>query len=400
MSDIEHIKSLIKQAETYNSHGLLKDAKKKYSELLEFLRNHVSFASNVELIDSIIEKITLVENEMAEIDLENDIPDLSKEVQDLIIQLFAFSEDKYIANIEGTVALAKFGQFDRALKELERITNEGIRIESKQNIEEINKHFTEITSYLKDSYKDIKKQSFQIMRYAKNLAQSYQKLREKEKLTSKLSRYVGQNLMDRLVISENDTLFENERREVTILFADIRSFTAMSENMPVEDLVLMLNDFFSAMVDIIFNNNGVLDKFIGDEIMAIFGPPFSENSSHSYNAVKASIEMQKATEKIMKSRELSGKETFKIGIGINTGDVIMGNVGSKNRMDYTVIGDAVNIASRLQSLAKGGEIVIGAKTHKQIKNQFSIKKLGKIKLKNKKKPVTYFKIRYDPLSAN
>ena len=354
MSDIEHIKALIKQAETYNSHGLLKDAKKIYSELLEFLRNHHSFSLNLDLIDSITEKITLVENEMAEIDLDDDIPDLSKEVQDLIIQLFAFSEDKNIADIEGTVALAKFGQFDRALKELERITNEGIRIGSKQNIEEINKHFNEITSYLKDSYRDIKKQSFQIMRYAKNLAQSYQKLREKEKLTSKLSRYVGQNLMDRLMITENDSLFENERREVTILFADIRSFTAMSEEMSVEEIVLMLNDFFSAMVDVIFSNNGVLDKFIGDEIMAIFGPAFSEKNSHAYNAVKASIEMQKATERIMKSREHLGKETFEIGIGINTGDVIVGNVGSRNRMDYTVIGDAVNTASRTPVIGKRG----------------------------------------------
>ncbi|MFC1819897.1 adenylate/guanylate cyclase domain-containing protein [Thermodesulfobacteriota bacterium] len=395
MSDIDHIKSLIKQAETYNSQGLLEEARGKYSELLEFLQNHRSFKSNVELIDSITKKITLVENEMAEIDLADDIPDLSEQVQDLIIQLFAFSEDKNISDIEGTVALAKFGQFDRALKELERITNEGIRIEAKQNIEEINRHFNQITSYLKDSYNDIKKQSFQIMRYATDLAQSYQRLKEEEELRSKLSRYVGQNLLDKLITSKDDILFGNERREVTILFADIRSFTTMSESMPVEDMVSMLNVYFSAMVDVIFRNNGILDKFIGDEIMAIFGPPFSENTSPCHNAVKAAFEMQKVTEKMMESRKHLGKETFEIGIGINTGDVIMGNVGSKNRMDYTVIGDAVNTASRLQAMAKGKEIIIGAKTYEQIKNQFSIKKLGKIKLKNKKKPVIYYKAYYN-----
>ena len=395
MSDVDHIKSLIKQAETYSSQGLLEEAKNKYSELLKFIQNHHSFASNDELIDSIKNKITLVESEIAEIDLADEMPDLSKQVQDLIIQLFAFSENKDISDIEGTVALVKFGQFDRALKELERITNEGIRIDASQNIEAINKHFNEITSYLRDSYKDIKKQSFQIMRYAKDLTQSYQRLRKEEELRGKLSRYVGQNLLDRLVISKDDVLFENERREVTILFADIRAFTTMSESMPVEDIVSMLNVFFSAMVDVIFKNNGILDKFIGDEIMAIFGPPFRENTSPCYDAIQAAIEMQKVTEKMMESRKNLGKETFKIGIGINTGEVIMGNVGSRNRMDYTVIGDSVNTAARLQAVAKGGEIIIGAKTYEQVKDQFRIKKQGKIKLKNKKKPVIYYKVYYN-----
>ena len=206
---------------------------------------------------------------------------------------------------------------------------------------------------------------------------------------------MGQNLLDRLIVSKDEILFENERREVTILFADIRSFTSMSERMPVEEIVSMLNIFFSAMVDVIFRHNGVLDKFIGDEIMAIFGPPFSENTSPCSNAVKAAIEMQKGAETIMQSRKYLGRETFEIGIGINTGDVILGNVGSRNRMDYTVIGDSVNTAARLQAVAKGGEIIIGAKTYEKIKDQFSVKKGGKIKLKNKKKPVVYYKVSSD-----
>jgi adenylate cyclase len=392
MSDIERIQYLIKQAETYQSQGLLEEAKKKYAEVLEFIKNHGSFAHNQELIDSIVNKKTIVENEMAEIDLADDIPDLSEQVQDLITQLFAFSENKDIANIEGTVALVKLGQFDKALKELQRISDKGIRLEASQNIEEINKHFNTMISYLRDSYKDIKKQSLQIMRYAKELSQSYQRLKEEEELRNKLSRYVGQNLLDRLVISKDDILFENERREITILFADIRSFTAMSERMPAEEIVYMLNVFFSAMVDVIFRNNGILDKFIGDAIMAIFGIPFSENTSPCYDAVKTAIEMQKATGTLMKSRKFFRKETFEIGIGINTGDVIIGNVGSKNRMDYTVIGDSVNTAARFQAMAKGGEIIIGAKTYEQIENQFNIKKGGKIRLKNKRKPVLYYKV--------
>ncbi len=395
MSDIDHIKSLVEEAETYTSQGLLEEAKDIYSDLLKFIQNHTSFASNVELIDSITNKIMFIENEMVEIDLSDDIPDLSEEMQDQIMQLFAFSENKNISEIEGTVALTKFGQFDRALKELERITSKGIRFEENQNIKDTDKNFNEITNYLKDSYKDIKKQSFQIISYAKNLAQSYQKLREGEDLRSKLSRYVGQDLLDKLAISKDDILFENEKREVTILFADIRSFTNMSESMSAEKIVSMLNIYFSAMVDVIFRNNGILDKFIGDEIMAIFGPPFLENTFPCQNAVKAAIEMQNVTKKMMESRKNIGEKTFEIGIGINTGEVILGNVGSKNRMDYTVIGDAVNTASRFQTVAKGGEIIIGAKTYEKIKNQFNFKKPEKIRLKNKKKPVIYYKVYYN-----
>ena len=394
MADTDYIKSLIKQAEIYNSQGLLKEAKGKYLDLLEFLQNHRSFASNVELIESITKKIALIENKMAEIDLPDDIPDLSEKIQDLIIQLFAFSEDKAISDIEGTVALTKFGQFDRALRELDRITKKGIHIEAKQSIEEINRWFNEIANYLKDSYKEIKEQRFQIMHYAKELEQSYQRLREEEELRSRLSRYIGKNLLDKIVRSKDNIFFENERREVTILFSDIRSFTSMSESMSAEDIVSMLNIYFSAMVDVIFRNNGVLDKFIGDEIMAFFGPPFAEDNLHCHNAVKAAIEMQKATVRMMESRKHLGKETFEIGIGISTGEVIMGNLGPKNRMDYTIIGGSVNTASRLQTVAKGGEIIIGEKTYEQIKNDFSIKKQGKIKLKNMKKPVAYFKVHY------
>ncbi len=395
MSDIDHIKSLVEEAETYTSQGLLEEAKDIYSDLLKFIQNHTSFASNVELIDSITNKIRFIENEMVEIDLSDDIPDLSEEMQDQIMQLFAFSENKNISEIEGTVALTKFGQFDRALKELERITSKEIRFEENQNIKDTDKNFNEITNYLKDSYKDIQKQSLQIISYAKNLAQSYQKLREGEDLRSKLSRYVGQDLLDKLAISKDDILFENEKREVTILFADIRSFTNISESMSAENIVSMLNIYFSAMVDVIFRNNGILDKFIGDEIMAVFGPPFLENTFPCQNAVKTAIEMQNVTKKMMESRKHLGKETFEIGIGINTGEVILGNVGSKNRMDYTVIGDAVNTASRFQTVAKAGEIIIGANTYEKIKNQFNFKKPEKIRLKNKKKPVIYYKVYYN-----
>ena len=148
----------------------------------------------------------------------------------------------------------------------------------------------------------------------------------------------------------------------------------------------MLNQFFSIMVEIIFNNNGVLDKLVGDQLMAVFGLIHSDKPA-PYDSVKAGIEMQNATEELMKERSKGNKETFEIGVGINTGNAIVGNVGSENRMDYTVVGDCVNVAARLQGIAKGGEIIIGEETFSQIHSDFSIKKKGEIHLKNKVKPV-------------
>ncbi len=392
MFDIERIKSLTTEAEIYRSQGLLEEAKEKYLELLELVKNHELFSINKSLIDSIVNKVKFIEDEIVKIDQDVETPALSEEIQNLVSRLFSFSDNKDIAAVEGAVALAKFGQFERALEQFQRLINEGIRVDANQNIEEIITNFKTMINYLRDSHKDIKEQSTQIMRYAKDLAQSYKRLKEEERLRDNLSRYVGQNLLDKLLGSKDSVLFENERKEVTILFADIRSFTAMSERMPAEDVVSMLNEYFTAMVDVIFKNNGVLDKFVGDEIMAIFGLLPSDKNPPYYNAVKTALDMRDVTDKLMKSRALLGKETFEIGIGINTGNAIVGNVGSSHRMDYTVIGDCVNTAARLQAVAEGGEIIIGAETYAHTKDQFQVKKKGKIKFKNKKNPVLCYKV--------
>jgi class 3 adenylate cyclase len=153
----------------------------------------------------------------------------------------------------------------------------------------------------------------------------------------------------------------------------------------------MLNEFFSTMVDIVFKNNGILDKFLGDQLMAVFEPRLSENNA-PYDAVKSAIEMQEAIEALMKERDKQKKETFEIGIGINTGNSIVGNVGAENRMDYTVIGDSVNVAARLQQLAKGGEIIIGEQTYRQVKNRFRIEKKGEMSVKNKNELILCYRV--------
>jgi adenylate cyclase len=134
-----------------------------------------------------------------------------------------------------------------------------------------------------------------------------------------------------------------------------------------------------------------LDKFVGDQLMAIFGL-IPSKSNNSYNAIHAAIEMQHATKELMKERVKENKDIFEIGIGINTGSAIVGNLGSENRMDYTAIGNSVNIAAKLQQIAKGGTIIIGEQTYSQIQGNFQIEKKMKLRLKNKTKPVICYEV--------
>jgi class 3 adenylate cyclase len=271
------------------------------------------------------------------------------------------------------------------------VKSEPVQISADQELNDIAGHFNSIFKRLKGVDSEIKEQSVQLMIYARDISQSYIRTKDEEELRSRLSRYVGEHLVEKLISSKKGVFLENERKEVTILFADIRSFTTITERMEAEDVVSMLNQFFGIMVDIIFRNNGILDKFVGDELMAVFGLIPSENTA-PHDAIKAAIEMQDATEALMKARVKQGKETFEVGVGINTGSTIVGNVGSENRMDYTVIGDSVNIAARLEQIAKGGEIIIGEETYDQTKDHFRIQKKGEINVKNKTEPVICYNV--------
>ena len=269
--------------------------------------------------------------------------------------------------------------------------SEPVQTKKDQEMNDIALHFNTVLKKMQAVERDNKEQGIQLMTYARDLSLSYRRVKEEEALRNRLSRYVGENLVEKLLHSGDGIFIKNERQEVTVLFADIRSFSTLAEKMPAEEVIEMLNQFFSAMVDIIFRNNGILDKFIGDQLMAVFGI-LSPNQSAPYNAVKAAMEMQEATEDLMNKRAKEGKETFEIGIGINTGSVIVGNVGSENRMDYTVIGDSVNVAARLQQTARGGEIIIDERSFGRTKDQFHIKEKGMLSVKNKTVPVVCYEV--------
>jgi len=266
-----------------------------------------------------------------------------------------------------------------------------IQLKGDREVKEIVAHFNSLLGRMDSVNRKNQEQATQLMVYSRDLALSYQKTKQEEELRNRLSRYVGNNLVEKLMSSKNGALLETERRRVTVLFADIRSFTMIAEQMSAEQVVFLLNQYFSIMVDIIFKNNGLLDKFVGDQLIAVFGL-VEDSGNASENAIRTAIEMQEATEAIMRKREPVNQELFDIGIGINTGVAILGNIGPSNRMDYTVIGDCVNVAARLEEMAIGGEIIIGEQTYLENGGDFNIESRGKVYVKNKMEPVTCYNV--------
>jgi len=184
------------------------------------------------------------------------------------------------------------------------------------------------------------------------------------------------------------------RREMTVLFSDIRGFTAVSEHAQPEAIVGMLNEYFTRMVEIVFAHHGTLDKFVGDMVMALFGAPL-DDPDHAEHAVQTALAMVRALDVLNAEWASFGLPRLDIGIGINSGDMVAGNIGSQSIMSYTVIGDAVNLGARLESLNKeyGTRIIISGATRALLKGQYDIRPLGSVTVKGKSEPVAIFEVR-------
>ena len=167
-----------------------------------------------------------------------------------------------------------------------------------------------------------------------------------------------------------------------MLFSDIRGFTAMSETRAPQEIVRMLNEYFELMVDVLFQHEGTLDKFVGDEIMALFGAPVPMPKAE-LRAVECALDMMKVLEEFNRLRVAEGQEEIKIGIGINTGPVVTGAIGSSRALQYTAIGDAVNTASRLCSVAKAGEIILSEATYERVRHDVAVVPLEPVRVKGK-----------------
>jgi adenylate cyclase len=218
--------------------------------------------------------------------------------------------------------------------------------------------------------------------------------REKRKVSKLFGRYVSRDVYTQLMAHPDSAQLGGKRREMSVLFSDIRGFTTVTERGNPEELVSQLNEYFSRMVEIVFKHKGTVDKFVGDMVMALFSAPV-DDPDHAENAVLAAIEMVKVLGELNQAWTARGMTQLDIGIGINSGDMIAGNIGSSSIMSYTVIGDNVNLGARLESLNKDYKtrIIISEATRARLTGQHDIAPLGDVVVKGKSKAVAIFEIK-------
>jgi adenylate cyclase len=224
---------------------------------------------------------------------------------------------------------------------------------------------------------------------------------DEKRLKSTMYRYMTQELAEEL-LKLDDAKLGGDRKDVSVLFSDIRSYTALTEKLEAEEVVGMLNEYFESMVEVIFKYKGTLDKYIGDAIMAVFGSPLPL-TDHAWRSVQTAVEMRHRLVEFNERRLACNKEPIKIGIGINSDSVISGNIGSSKRMEFTAIGDGVNLGSRLESASKqyGCDIIISEYTFQPCKDLIWHRELDCIRVKGKNAPVKIYQLvglRSDPIS--
>jgi len=217
--------------------------------------------------------------------------------------------------------------------------------------------------------------------------------REKRQIRGMFQRYVSPDVVDKLIEDPAKLRLGGEKRYLSVLFSDIRGFTTISEKLLPEELLNQLNQYLSAMTAVVLNNGGMLDKYVGDAIMAVFGAPL-ELENHALAACKTALEMMEELRSLKQEWENEAKPILDIGIGIHTGEMIIGNVGSTKRMDYTVIGDNVNLASRLEGVNKelGTHVIISGATRQLVEKHVRTRNLGDITVKGKERPVAIYEL--------
>jgi len=217
--------------------------------------------------------------------------------------------------------------------------------------------------------------------------------RNKEKIKQAMGKYLSQDVMQNVVQNIDDIKLGGKRAIVTVLFSDIRGFTSMSEKMSAEDVSKILNEYFTEMEPIITKYNGVINKFIGDAVMAIFGEPI-QDLDHPINAVLCAYEMLKKVEELQERWLFEGKPKIEIGVGINTGECFVGNIGSEKRLEYTVIGDTVNLASRIEHYNKvyHTNLLVSSSTYSYIASIADVIKISEVTIRGKSKKMDIYEV--------
>ncbi len=216
---------------------------------------------------------------------------------------------------------------------------------------------------------------------------------QEKRMKTTLYRYMTPGVAERVMALGDDALMVGERKDVTVLFSDIRGYTTLTENLEAADVVSMLNEYFETMVEAVFNHEGTLDKFIGDALMAVFGAPLPLQN-HAWASVQAALDMRYRLVAFNRDRNAKDQPEIRIGIGISSGEVVSGNIGSQRKMEYTVIGDGVNLSSRLEGITKqyGCDIVLSEHTYELCKENIWVRELDLTRVKGKRKPVKIYEL--------
>nr|MBX2862849.1 GAF domain-containing protein [Leptolyngbyaceae cyanobacterium MAG.088] len=216
---------------------------------------------------------------------------------------------------------------------------------------------------------------------------------QEKRMKTTLYRYMTPSVAEQVMALGEDSLMVGKRRDVTVLFSDIRGYTTLTERLEASQVVSMLNEYFETMVEAVFNHQGTLDKFIGDALMAVFGAPLPLEN-HGWSAVESALDMRERLIHFNRSRQAARQPKINIGIGLSSGEVVSGNIGSRRKMEYTVIGDGVNLSSRLEGVTKqyGCDIVMSEHTYERCADLVWVRELDLTQVKGKTKPVKIYEL--------
>lgn len=354
------------------------DFEKNDIKILDAISMQTSIAyQNVKLLESLKKSNKLNENIMSsittgiiEVNLFGEIEFVNKEA----LRLLNREEEEVIGNHYMII----FEKNDQLLELIQKVESEQERVfENEFELKSIKR---KISVNLSCSPVFDEKTSFS------GIVIAIDDLSKINKVKSTFKKYVSKNIVDKLLENEDSLNLGGTESEITILFSDIRGFTSMSEKLSPTEIVKLLNKYFKSMIDVVFKYNGTLDKIVGDELMVLYGVPL-KGEDDTDNAVKTAIKMFQALDKFNEKIVKEGYKPFKIGIGINKGKAVSGNIGSEQQMNYTVIGDTINLGARLCSHAKSGEILISSSVKGVISNDYPFKKIPSIEVKGKSKPI-------------
>ena len=355
--------------------------------LFESLTKKVSLAyENIKLLDSLKKSTDLVDNIMSsittgivKIDLLGEIEYFNSAAQ----KVFKFDQ----ANILKNHYLIVFLENQKLISLIEKIENEEeVIYENNLKVVDNESNEHEINITVSPVFDNGNNYSGAVL--------AFEDLSDINMIKSTFKKYVSENIVDELLDSGREIKLGGTKSEVCIMFCDIRGFTSMSEKMEPEDVVFLLNNYFQEMIDVVFKNNGTLDKIIGDELMVLYGVPI-QSDNDCQKAVNTAIEMFSQLKEFNSKNVKNNLPELNIGVGINYGEVVSGNIGSTRQMNYTVIGDSVNLAARLCSHADKNQIVISDSTYQLLHMKNGFVRKDPINVKGKEKEIENWVLEID-----